>query len=126
MGESVKKLVLFLVALALVAAGCGGGSSSCSDIVDDGIDLFQDVIDELDGIDIADMQDDPFETEDFEQRTDDLDRRTTEAGCANEELTELFTERIGDLTAGSSNPGGQYLVSLLTAAVETGQLDFGG
>ncbi len=58
------------------------------------------------------------------QPTDDLERRTTGAGCTNEELTELFTERIGALSVGSSNPAGRFLVSLLTGAVENGELDF--
>lgn len=122
----MRKPVLLLLGLALVASACGGGSASCTDIVDDGIALFQDVIDGLDGLDIANIQDDPFETEDFERRSDELDERTTEAGCTDEELTELFTERVGDLSAGSSNPAGQFMVSLLVAGAESGELNFGG
>lgn len=122
----MRKAIVFLIAAALVTAGCGGGSSSCADIVDDGVVLFQDAINELDGLSLADIQDDPFATDDFERRTEDLDKRTTEAGCTNEELSDLFLERIGDLSAGSSNPAGQFLVSLLTTAAESGDLDFGG
>jgi hypothetical protein len=122
----VRKAVLFLIALALITAGCGGGGSSCADIADDGLALFQDAINELDGLDLADIQDDPFETDDFERRSEDLDKRTTEAGCTDQELSELFTERIGDLSAGSSNPAGQFLISLLTTAAENGELDFSG
>ena len=122
----MRKPVLFLFALALVASACSGGGASCSDIVDDGIALFQDVIDDLDGLDLADVQEDPFATDDFDSRSEDLEKRTTEAGCTDEELTELFTERVGDLSAGSSNPAGQFLVSLLVAGAESGEFEFGG
>ena len=122
----MRKPVLLLLGLALIAPACGGGGASCADIVDDGIVLFQDVIDGLDGLQLADIQDDPFESEDFERRSDELDERTAEAGCTDEELTELFTARVGDLSAGSSNPAGQFMVSLLVAGAESGELSFGG
>ena len=121
----MKKTLLFLTAIALIASACGGGSS-CAAIVDDGVELFQDVIDELDGLTLADIQEDPFSNDDFDRRSDDLERRTAEAGCTDEELTELFSERIGDLSAGSDNPAGQALISALTSAASSGSLDFGG
>lgn len=120
----MRKPVLLLLGLALIAPACGGGGASCADIVDDGIVLFQDVIDGLDGLDLADVQADPFENGDFERRSDDLDKRTAEAGCTDEELTELFTERAADLSADDTNPAGQFLVSILTAAAESGDLGF--
>jgi hypothetical protein len=116
---------LILTAFALVAAGCGGGSGSCADIVDDGIALFQDAIDDLDGLTLADIQEDPFSSDDFDRRSDELEQRSTEAGCTDEELTNLFSERVGDLTADSTNPAGQALITLLTSAAESGDLNFG-
>ena len=101
----MRKATVLLIAVALVTAGCGGGGSSCAAIVDDGVELFQDAINELDGLALDDIQDDPFATEDFDRRSEDLDKRTTEAGCTNEELSELFTERIGDLSAGVIQSG---------------------
>jgi hypothetical protein len=122
----VRKIVIIISALALALTACSDGGSSCSAIVDDGMDLFQDVIDSLDGKALDEIQDDPFTTADYEERVADLEQRTTDAGCTDEEMTSLFEEKIGTLEAGDSNPGGQFFISILTSAVEQGEFDFSG
>ena len=99
--------------------------------MDDGLDLFQDALNELDGMTLADLSDpsaDPFSTGNFESRSDELDRRTREAGCTDEEMSELFASRVDELQVGGDNPAGQFLVSILRQAAESGEfsVDFSG
>ena len=122
---------MLIVALALVAAACGGGEGGCSAIMDDGIGLFQDAIDELEGLTLADLSDaeaDPFSSADFEQRSEELEQRTQDADCTDEEMSELFADRVDSLEVGDNNPAGQFLVSILKQAAEEGEfsVDFGG
>ena len=124
----MRKTVIFLSALALVLAACGGSDSSCSAIAGDAIGLFQDGIDELDGLSLSDLESldsDPFSDADFEARGADLEKRQIDAGCTDEEMTELVVDKMGDLTAGDSNPAGQFLISILTSAMEDGEFDIG-
>lgn len=122
---------MLVAALALVAAACGGGEAGCDAIMDDGLVLFQDALDELEGLTLSDLADpsaDPFASGDFEARADALDERTRDAGCTDEEMAELFAERIDELSVGSDNPAGQFLVSILQQAAASGEftLDLGG
>jgi hypothetical protein len=122
---------MLIVALALAASGCGGGDASCTAIMDDGLVLFQDALDKLEGMTLSDLSDpsaDPFSSGDFESRADDLDRRTREAGCSDQEMSELFAGRVDELEVGNSNPAGQFLVSILKQAAESGDfsVDFSG
>ncbi len=122
----MRKTAALIVALAVGLAACGGGSSACAVIVDDGVALFQDVIDELDGLTLTELDEDPFATEEYEQRVSDLESRTREAECSDEEMSELLTEKIGSLEAGDSNPAGQFFIAIVTQAVENGEFDFSG
>lgn len=121
----MRKTVLFLTVLAVTAAGCGGGQAACETIVDDGIALFQDVIDDMDGLTLADLGSDLFESPDYEDRAADLERRTTAEQCADEEMAELFAEKLPELTAADTNPGGQFLISFFNSAVQNGEFSFG-
>lgn len=123
----MRKTVILLSAFALVLGACGGGSS-CSAIADDAIELFQDGIDEFDGLSLSDLENldsDPFSGGDFEARGADLEKRQIDAGCTDDEMTELVVGRMGDLEAGDSNPAGQFLISILTSAMENGEFDLG-
>lgn len=121
----MKKTTLLTTILALVLAACGGGDAGCPAIVDDGIQLFQEAIDELDGLTLSDLTTDPFANGDYERQAEDLERRTVEAGCTDEEMSQLFAERVDRLDAGASNPAGQFLISILAAAAEEGEFAFG-
>jgi hypothetical protein len=114
--------------MALVLTACGGGGASCSTIADDAIGLFQEGIDQLDGLSLSDLQNldsDPFAGADFDARGAELEARQVEAGCTDEEMGDLVAGRMGDLEAGDSNPAGQFLISILTSAMEDGEFDIG-
>lgn len=121
----MKKIVMLCAAVTMVAAGCGGGSAGCASIVDDGMVLFQDVIDEMDGLTL-DQLNDPFDSPVWEERTVKLQERTDAEGCTDEEMADLFAEKVEILTADDTNPGGQLLISFFNQAVESGTFEFGG
>ena len=127
----MKRLTMLIAALALIAAACGGGDAGCTAIMDDGIDLFQDAINELEGLTLADLSEaesDPFSSADFENRSAELEERAQEAECTDEEMSELFADRVDQLEVGDNNPAGQFLVSILQQAAEEGEfsVDFDG
>jgi hypothetical protein len=101
----MKRLFLVAGAFALLAASCGGGSAgSCADIVDDGMAVFQDLINEFDNMSVDDMQafstgDEPAFVADMQTKFDELDQRASDASCTDTELQTLFEERVPNLTA---------------------------
>jgi hypothetical protein len=112
--------------MALVLTACGGSGSSCSALADDAIGLFQEGIDEFDGLSLSDLENldtDPFG--DLEVRGAELEERQIDTGCTDEEMSELVAEKMGELEAGDSNPAGQFLISILTTAMEDGEFDLG-
>lgn len=121
---------LAVVALALTA--CGGddggdaaGADSCAALADEGIELVQGVLDELEGMSLADLaaagDEDPEFIQDMEEKGEALDARQSELGCSDEEMEELFLARLDDLDV---EPGsiGSFLVDTLRSE----GFDFGG
>ena len=121
----MRRAALLLTAFTLIAAACGGAEAGCSAIADDGMELIQDAIDELDGRSLSDLTADPFDTTDFDRRSDDIERRSIEAECTDEEMAELFIDRVDLLEAGDSNQAGQFLISFMKTAAEDGEFTFG-
>lgn len=115
-----------LTALALVLAACGGADAGCPSIADDGVDLIQDAIDELDGLSLSDLNNNPLSTDDYERRSEDLERRSDAAGCTDVEMAELLSQRVDRLSADSNNPAGEFLISIMAAAADEGEFTFGG
>ena len=122
----MRKLTMIFTALALMLAACGGGDAGCPSIADDGVALIQDAIDELDGLSLADLDSNPLDSDDYERRAEDLERRSGQAGCTDDEMAELFSERVDRLSAGSNNPAGEFLISIMAAAGNEGEFTFGG
>lgn len=104
----MKRVLLAVAVFGLVVAACGGDggdAGSCADIADEGIAAIQEVINEIDTMSLDDLtalgSEDPEFITDMETRMDELDERSTELGCSDEELAELVQDRVGDLSADS-------------------------
>lgn len=122
----MTKTTVFLSALAFVLAGCtAGGGVGCSEIVDEGLSLYQDVIDDLDGKSVGELEGNPLEASDYASRARELERRTSISECTDAEIADLLGTRFGELQASDSNPAGQAFIAALAAAIERGGFDFG-
>ncbi|MBT8165862.1 MAG: hypothetical protein HKO63_06665 [Acidimicrobiia bacterium] len=122
----MRKMVVVLSVLALVLAGCtSGGGADCSAIVDDGMVFFQDVIDDLDGKSLADLESNPLTASDYATRARELERRTANSDCSDAEIADLLGARIDELEAGPTNPAGQAFISALISGIERGGFSFG-
>lgn len=98
------RLVISMLVLVSLAPACSGGDSACVTIADDAIEVFQDLIDEIDELDLAEAAaaGDDFTfpgLSEMERRADELQSDLEEAGCDDAELRDLLTERIGRLEA---------------------------
>lgn len=51
----MRKVTILITAVALAVAACGGGDGGCSGIADDGVELIQDAINDLDGLSLTDL-----------------------------------------------------------------------
>jgi hypothetical protein len=109
----MKKPVVFLLGLILVAAACGdddasdpAGLDSCEAVADSTVDLVQDVIDELEAMSPSDVgaltqgQEFPAFVE-IEARGEALGLRGQELECTD--IDALFLERADRLTADPEN-----------------------
>ena len=121
----MRRLSAIVSIFALVAAACGGGSSGgCATIVDDGVDLLQEAIDGLAGLTLTEIQEDPFDDPELDRRFEELEQRSNDEGCTDDELNDLFIEGFDRLDAGDDNPAGAFLVSVLQQAADQGGFEF--
>lgn len=111
----MKRPLTMLVAVAMVAAACGGGSgsgntdpasaNSCEDLADVTINLMQDAIDAMEGLELADfleMSDTgemPEELTQLEDAGAQIEQRAEELNCSAEDAQRLVCERIDSLHA---------------------------
>lgn len=107
-----------LVLVALVFAGCGGEASTCEEIADQTIDLAQQLIDDVED-EVGDLpldavlsaEDGLPAAEDYAERSDRIDARAAELGCAPADLEALVAERADRLTA--ETPVGLFIVDAI-------------
>ena len=125
----MKKLIALLAALLVVFAACGdsggsgggepdaGSAGSCSALADEGIKLIQVLLDEVSDLSLADLQsfdeDPPEAFTNLETQGEALSARQDELGCSDEEMSTLFTAKLGDLRA-----DGQFAEFLLDSLKE--------
>lgn len=103
----MRKFVMLIAALGLVAGACGGddagSAGSCEDVADDAIAAFQGVIDEVDKLsldEVAAMGDnDPDFIVEMEEKFEGLEAQADSLGCSDAEMEELFVARLDNLTA---------------------------
>jgi hypothetical protein len=87
-----------------VTSCTGGPNARCVDIVDDAIGVFQELIAAVDELDLAEAAAAGEEftmpgMDDMERRADTLQDEAEAAGCDDDELRQLLTERVGRLEA---------------------------
>jgi hypothetical protein len=116
------KLLTVALAIALVASACGGSdeitASTCDEIVDETVQLFQRLIDEIDA-EFADVG-----IEEFAERADDLESFTQfqedaseigaladELGCVDAEMAVGIASQVGSLT--SETTVGRFVIDAL-------------
>ncbi len=118
----IRRLPILLVALSLFAVGCGGSISAenCDELVDETIELFQRLIDDVDS-EFDDMSVEDFlatggelpSIEKFEEDAATIDELGAELGCTQTEIASAVQNRVGELTAESDL--GRFLIDAIRA-----------
>jgi hypothetical protein len=117
-----SKVVVAVLVLALVATGCGGGdeisASTCDEVVDETVQLFQRFIDDIDA-EFADIGIEDFvaradDLESFNQFRDDaatIEQLSEELGCLDAEIAVGVASQVGKLT--SETTVGRFVIDAL-------------
>ena len=119
---TIRRTLILVAALALLAASCGGSISAenCDELVDETIELFQRLIDDVDS-EFDDMSVEDFlatggelpSIEQFEEDAAKIDELGAELGCTQREITSDVQNRVGELTAESDL--GRFLIDAIRA-----------
>ncbi len=110
-------LPLLLIALS-ACGGSGVSASTCDEVVDETLALFQRLIDDVDAefTDLTVEQfletaDDLPSLEDFEEDADRIDEIAADLGCTQSEISADVAARIGELDA--TTDVGRFIISAL-------------
>ncbi|GMQ93619.1 MAG: hypothetical protein BMS9Abin12_1099 [Acidimicrobiia bacterium] len=114
----IRRILILLVAFGVLAAACGGGSISadnCDDLADETMQLFQNLIDDVDS-EFEDMSVEEFiatggdlpSIDRFKEDAVTIDELAAELGCTQSEIAAAVQQRLGDLTAESDL--GRFLI----------------
>jgi len=99
----MRKFVMLVAALGLVAAACGGDDAgSCEGVADEAMDVVQDLINELDSLsleEMASMEEEPAAFAEMEEKMESLQEQADSLGCTDDEMQQLFMEKADGLTA---------------------------
>jgi len=99
----MRRIVVAVGLASALLAGCSTGvGGGCDAIADEGLVLLQEFIDEVDGMTAEELagavRDDSF-LGDLETRADELDAQAGSAGCSEEDMARLLSERASTLSA---------------------------
>lgn len=124
----MKKIIGLLLVLGLLVAACGGDDagvdykdpasiSDCDELLDAGMALLQDFIDEVEGLGLDALASDQPPEAFIQLETDGtaLTARGEELGCSAEELDSGIVERVGDLEVADDNVIGQFIIAGITS-----------
>jgi hypothetical protein len=122
------RLLLLLVALALVGAACSSdgqeiSADNCREVVDETMELFQRLIDDVDS-EFGEMTVEEFiatggdlpSVEKFAEDAEEINEIGTQLGCSQGEIQVAVLQRVDELTA--STDLGRFLID----AIRTGGL----
>ena len=110
------RVLVALGLLAVVLAGCSAGASdeTCAVHADEGIELIQELIDEVDTMSpqqLSSATGGGAVITDLETQAVEIDERAAADGCSEDQMSTLLSARAQDLTATSAN--GQEIVDLV-------------
>lgn len=107
--------------MAIVAAGCSSNdvsATTCDEVVDETMELFQNLIDDVDrefvDLTVADFmatEGDLPSLAAFEEDAQQIDEIAAELGCTQSQISEAVGERVGELTA--TTDLGRFLIDAL-------------
>jgi hypothetical protein len=105
----MRKLLVVIAVLSLVAVSCGSGDSadSCEGVADDAVGIIQDMIDQFDSMTTDDMmamasEGEPEAVTEMTNKLDSLQQKAVALGCSDDQMTTLLADRAGNLKAETS------------------------
>ena len=114
-------LILASLVLAVVAVGCSSAevsATSCDEVVDETMELFQRLIDDVDkefvDLTVAEFmatEGDLPSLATFEEDAAMIDEIAADLGCTQSQISEDVNARVGELTA--TTDLGQFLINAL-------------
>lgn len=123
----IRRLIPVIVAFALVVAACSSGqeitADSCRDVVDETLELFQRLIDDVDA-EFGEMTVEEFiategdlpSVDRFTEDAQKINQIGTQLGCSQGEIQQAVLQRVDELTA--STDLGRFLIT----SIRTGGL----
>ena len=123
----LQRLFPLLLAIGLVVAACSGGqdisADTCGEIVEETMELFQRLIDDVDA-EFGEMtveefiasEDDLPSVEKFTEDAQKINEIGTQLGCTQGEIQQAVLQRVDDLTA--TTDLGRFLIT----SIRTGGL----
>lgn len=118
----MRRLAAVLVSLSVVAAGCssdtGASYSDCDDLAQGGLDLLQDILDEVSDLSMeqfldAASQETPEFIAKYDSRADQLDAAQIDLGCTDDQLRSYLVDNINQLSA--SGAVGELMLEAILA-----------
>jgi len=116
----IRRVLVLLLAFGLLAAACGDSisASDCDELVDETMELFQSLIDDVDS-EFEDMSVEDFlatggdlpSVERFEEDAEKIDELAAELGCTQSEISAAVQGRVHELTAESDL--GRFLIDAI-------------
>lgn len=130
----MRNLLALLLVFMLVIAACGGDdddddaplsvetADTCEDVGDLFIDEIQTLLDELSGLDMSALasEDQPEALTNFEANAEEIEAKSSELGCSDEEMAEILQDRVDELEA--EGPLAEMLLDGITEGVESGDV----
>ena len=122
----MKRLIAVLLASLMVFAACGdddsGAASDCDDLVDQGLQLFQDALDAMGDMSLEDLADSGADTppalQDLETRGEQLEAEADRLGCSDAELEAGLAARIDEVEA--TGPIAELILEGIKEEIESG------
>lgn len=117
-----RAAAIIILVGTFIAAACGGGddagsAETCDDLAQAGLDLIQDVLNELDDMSLEELielgDEEPEAFQNLEAEGQALDTRATELSCDEDALSAFVASNVSDLEA--SGPVSELILEQIKA-----------